>query len=155
FLDMLTEVLAIVAGVAIVLAAALAGRLVAVRRRGTLEVERLRDDLHRMLAANRTDARLPVNGRDSAFVDITASINRLLDRQGESEPDTRQLDLFAALAATLPDVALVHSDTIHFANPAAAGLFGVDTAALVGKPFTDLLRPAYRALARKHLGGAP
>ena len=153
---MLTEVLAVVAGLAIVLALALAVTIVAVRRKSTLEIERLRDDLHRMLAANRNDGRLPVNGRESAFVDIAASINRLLDRQSEIEPEAHpEPDLFETLAATLPEVALVHSDTIHFANPAAAALFGVDTAALVGKPFTDLLRPAYRALARKHLGSTP
>src|SRR5690606_23721348 len=107
---MLTEVLAVVAGLAIVLALALAVTIVAVRRKSTLEIERLRDDLHRMLAANRNDGRLPVNGRESAFVDIAASINRLLDRQSEIEPEAHpEPDLFETLAATLPEVALVHS----------------------------------------------
>src|SRR4029078_9532004 len=59
--------------------------------------------------------------------------------------------LFIALAPTLPEVALIHTDTILFANPAAGELFGVDAATLVGTPIADLMRPAYRALMRKHI----
>ena len=41
-----------------------------------------------------------------------------------------------------------------FANRAAGELFGIDAATLVGKQITDLLRPAYRAMMRKHLSAA-
>jgi diguanylate cyclase (GGDEF)-like protein/PAS domain S-box-containing protein len=68
----------------------------------------------------------------------------------EAPPDA-YAGLFIALADTLPEVALIHTDTILFANPAAGELFGVDAATLVGKPIADLLRPAYRALMRKHI----
>jgi diguanylate cyclase (GGDEF)-like protein/PAS domain S-box-containing protein len=121
------------------------------------EVERLRDDLHKLLAAG--EGRLAVNGRLSPFVDITASVNRLLDRSAEQvtpvaaaePPLDPRAGLFDALARTLPDVALIHTNTILFANPAAGDLFGIDAATLEGKQITDLLRPAYRALMRKHI----
>ena len=123
------------------------------------EVERLREDLHK-LVSRRQDrgVRMAVNGRLSPFVDITASINRLLDFDDEraapavpAAPADPYAGLFIALAATLPEVALIHTDTILFANPAAGELFGVDAATLVGKPIADLMRPAYRALMRKHI----
>jgi len=123
------------------------------------EVERLREDLHN-LVSRRQDrgVRMAVNGRLSPFVDITASINRLLDFDDEraapavpAAPADPYAGLFIALAATLPEVALIHTDTILFANPAAGELFGVDAATLVGKPIADLMRPAYRALMRKHI----
>jgi len=127
------------------------------RRPFLREVERLREDLHTVLASGDESERIPVNGRPSAFVDITASVNRLLDRIEEEResvaaPVAEQADpLFAALAETLPDVALIHTDSILSANRAAGELFGLDPSALIGKPITDLLRPAYRALMRKHL----
>src|SRR6185295_3433849 len=123
------------------------------------EVERLREDLHK-LVSRRQDrgVRMAVNGRLSPFVDITASINRLLDFDDEraapavpAAPADPYAGLFIALADTLPEVALIHTDTILFANPAAGELFGVDAATLVGKPIADLMRPAYRALMRKHI----
>ena len=123
------------------------------------EVERLREDLHK-LVSRRQDrgVRMAVNGRLSPFVDITASINRLLDFDDEraapavpAAPADPYAGLFSALADTLPEVALIHTDTILFANPAAGELFGVDAATLVGKPIADLMRPAYRALMRKHI----
>jgi diguanylate cyclase (GGDEF)-like protein/PAS domain S-box-containing protein len=130
------------------------------RRPYVREVERLREDLHQLLASGEPAERMPVNGRLSPFVDITASMNRLLDRGDEAArdvalaepPTTRRGELFDALAATLPEVALIHTNTILFANRAAGELFGVDPETLVGKPITDLLRPAYRALMRKHVG---
>jgi PAS domain S-box-containing protein len=123
------------------------------------EIERIREDLHNLVARrNEKGARIAVNGRLSPFVDIAASINRLLDHgeqqapppAAETPPDAFA-GLFGALADTLPEVALIHTDTILFANPAAGDLFGVDAATLVGKPIADLLRPAYRALMRKHI----
>ncbi|HEU4616827.1 MAG TPA: diguanylate cyclase, partial [Gammaproteobacteria bacterium] len=117
------------------------------------EVDRLKDDVHALLANPRADDRLVTNGREGAFVDIAASVNRLLDRRGEGTQALRERGgLFEALAHTLPEVALVHTTSILFANRAAGELFGVEPEALVGKPVTDLLRPAYRAVARKHMG---
>jgi diguanylate cyclase (GGDEF)-like protein/PAS domain S-box-containing protein len=136
------------------------------RRPYVREVERLREDLHGLLASGEGAERIPVNGRLSAFVDITASMNRLLDRSDEvaraelaavpppppQPPPDERIALFDALAATMPEVALIHTGTILYANRAAGDLFGVDADTLVGKPITDLLRPAYRVLMRKHVG---
>jgi len=129
------------------------------RRPYVREVERLRDDLHTLLASGNAE-RIPVNGRLSAFVDITASMNRLLDRgdevarlaaQAQPPPTDDRSELFDALSDTLPEVALIHAQTIFYANRAAGELFGVDPDTLVGKPITDLVRPAYRAGMRKHV----
>ena len=130
------------------------------RRPYVREVERLKEDLHKLLASGGRPGRIPVNGRQSAFVDISASMNRLLDHAEEAAnvppppeqpPDDTGAKLFEALAETLPEVALIHTDTILFANRAAGELFGIDAETLIGKPITDLLRPAYRALMRKHV----
>ncbi len=130
------------------------------RRSYVKEVERLRDDLHNLLASGEAE-RIPVNGRLSAFVDIAASMNRLLDRndeaarvaaQIEDPPAAERGELFDTLADTLPEAALIHAQTILYANRAAGELFGVAPDTLIGKPITDLLRPAYRAGMRKHVG---
>ena len=44
------------------------------------DVERLRDDIHELLASGEANERIVVNGRASDFVDIAASVNRLLDK---------------------------------------------------------------------------
>ncbi len=131
------------------------------RRPYVREVERLRDDLHNLLASGEQAERIPVNGRLSAFVDITASLNRLLDRNDEAARMAAQIEdpavdersaLFDTLADTLPEAALIHGQTILYANRSAGELFGVEPHTLIGKPITDLLRPAYRAGMRKHVG---
>ena len=133
------------------------------RRPYVREVERFKEDLHKLLKSTGAIGRLSINGRPSAFVDIAATVNRLLDRLEEaaiSSPPPADaapktgVDLFTALAETLPDVSLIHTDTILLANRAAGELFGVAPDALLGKPITDLLRPAYRALMRKHVNSS-
>ena len=134
------------------------------RRPYVREIERLKDDLHNILGAGNNEGRIPVNGRIGHFVDISASINRLLDRGQElaqtqvpvpvqAPPPAQDDGLFQALADTLPEVALVHTSSILFANRAAGELFGLDATSLKGKQITDLLRPAYRALVRKQISG--
>jgi diguanylate cyclase (GGDEF)-like protein/PAS domain S-box-containing protein len=116
------------------------------------ETERLRDDVHRLLAGASADARIVVNGRAGPFVDIAASVNRLLDRTTEAAvANTAGKEHFEILANTVPEVALVHTSTILYANEAAGALFGVGPEALRGKQMTDLMRPAYRAVMRKHV----
>ena len=120
--------------------------------RSNRQVERLKDDIHTLLANQDPSLRIPVNGRPSPFVDITASINRLLDRTVERPAGpASELGLLESMAATVPEVALIHTDIILYANHAAAGLFGVDPEMLKGKKVTDLMRPAYRALIRKRI----
>jgi diguanylate cyclase (GGDEF)-like protein/PAS domain S-box-containing protein len=156
--DMLTNPVFVV-GLPLFVLVLLALAWVGSRQPYVREIERLREDLHN-LVARRQDrgVRMAVNGRLSPFVDIAASVNRLLDYGDErasaavpEAPPDPYAGLFIALADTLPEVALIHTDTILFANPAAGDLFGVEAATLVGKPIADLLRPAYRALMRKHI----
>src|SRR3954449_9310851 len=48
------------------------------------EIERLREDLHNLVARRQErGVRMAVNGRLSPFVDIAASVNRLLDHGDE------------------------------------------------------------------------
>jgi diguanylate cyclase (GGDEF)-like protein/PAS domain S-box-containing protein len=135
--------------IALLLGTLFAWRTAASSRR---EIERLKDDIHALLADQDRARRIVVNGRSSAFVDIGASINRLLDRldqEGAGRDAGR--NVFDVLASTLPEVALIHTDTILYANRAAAELYGVEPAALEGKQVTDLIRPAYRAGLRKRI----
>ena len=119
-------------------------------RRFRAQVSRLRDDIHELLASPDADKRIVVNGRPSAFVDIAASINRLLERTAEAGTEVAgRGEFFEVLADTMPEVALIHSSTIQYANRAAGELFSVTPQTLVGKPVTDLMRPAYRAMMRK------
>ena len=122
------------------------------------EVERLREEVHGIVQDSNPAARLVPNGRPPEFLDLAASINRILDQRSESASGGGyQDDMFEQLAETLPDVALVHNEYILYANSAAAALFGVQRNTLLGKPVTDLIRPAYRSIARKaiesRLGG--
>jgi diguanylate cyclase (GGDEF)-like protein/PAS domain S-box-containing protein len=122
------------------------------RRSARDEVVRLQDDLHALFSVGSLEDRLPVNGRPGAFVDIAASINRLLDRtQEQVEAETEGNAVFEDLASALPEIAVVHTSEILYANSAAESLLGVESGALAGKPLTDLLRPAYRAMMRKHI----
>jgi diguanylate cyclase (GGDEF)-like protein/PAS domain S-box-containing protein len=125
----------------------------AARRSVARQVEQLREDIHALLAkADLNGDRLGVQGRSGDFVDIAASVNRLLDRvEEESESASVNRELLHDFARALPDVALVHRDSIILANEAAGELFGLPGEALIGKAATDLLRPAYRSKLRKHV----
>ena len=126
-------------------------------RRAQQETQRLKDDLHGLLADPEMSGRIHVNGRTGEYVDITASINRLLDRAGEPpEPEQTVEQAFELLGEALPDVLLVHTDTILHANSAAGDLLGLGPQQLEGKKVTDLLRPAYRTAVMKRIeAGAP
>ena len=121
-------------------------------RRIGREVSELRDEMQRTLAGNDPDERLHLNGRPSDLIAIAAGVNRVLDRVVEAnERAAAGESNFELLAKTVPEVALIHTDVILYANRAAAGLFGVEPGALVGKMLSDLLRPAYRATLRKRI----
>jgi diguanylate cyclase (GGDEF)-like protein/PAS domain S-box-containing protein len=144
----LPAVLAGLLVLAVLVAAILLNRLLGVRR----QVSLIREDIHDAVSDAGSAARIAVNGRPSDFVDIGATINRLLDRIDEVGERAAAVEQnFGVLATTLPEVALIHTDTILYANVAAADLFGVAPETLRGKRVTDLMRPAYRASMRKRL----
>ncbi|MGD8340594.1 MAG: EAL domain-containing protein [Gammaproteobacteria bacterium] len=131
---------------ALLLPAVLISRLVSYRR----QIERVRDELESIAAG--AAERVVVTGGPDPLADIAASVNGLLERADASDDRAANVEnSFAVLAATVPEVALIHTDVILYANQAAADLFGVEPAALQGKSVTDLLRPAYRALMRKRV----
>ena len=77
------------------------------------------------------------------------TINRLFDALQTRDRQVREREaLFADLANTMPEAVLVHRERIIFANRMAAELLGVTPEQLVGRPVTDLVRPAYRAMTR-------
>jgi len=135
---------------AVMLAAAVAGVLF--RRRISKEIGRLIDELQTLGPGSAARHGLDPAGRAAGFEELTASINRVIGTRSAAAIEQRPDELFEALAVTLPELALVHRDVILYANRAAADLFGLDPEALVGKQVTDLVRPAYRALLRKHIG---
>ncbi len=82
------------------------------------------------------------------------NVNRLFDSLNTKDRQLRQREaLFQDLANTMPEVVLVHRDRVLFANSAAGALMGLTAEQLTGRPVTDLVRPAYRAMTRKNIAG--
>ena len=119
---------------------------------GRRQAQRLNTDIVERLKKGESAKPLSVEDRSTEFVGIVSSLNKLLERDDKTkEPESGAAPLFEALAQTLPDVTLVHTEIILYANDAAADLFGVSRGALQGKPVTDLMRPAYRAVVRRQV----
>lgn len=118
------------------------------RRRALSSLAEITQEL-RSLAAEQPQGRLEVAGRSEEISDLAESVNALLD--GSTEPLVESRKLFGTLTSLLPELALVHTDEIVFANNAAAAHFGLEPEALVGKAIVDLVRPAYRSVLRKHI----
>lgn len=77
------------------------------------------------------------------------TINRLFDALQTRDRQVREREaLFGDLADTMPEAVVVHRERIIYANRVAAELLGVTPEQLVGRPVTDLVRPAYRAMTR-------
>ena len=123
-----------------------------VLRHRALDARRLNTDVLELLEQGDAAEPLSVEGRTTEFVALAGSLNKLVERdQAKKKPEAGAAPLFEALAQTLPDVTLVHTENILYANDAAADLFGVARETLQGKPVTDLLRPAYRAVVRRQV----
>lgn len=96
----------------------------------------------------------PPPGALPVFGELGDNINRLFDALHTKDRQMRQREaLFQDLANTMPEVVLVHRDRVIFANQAAASLLGLTPEQLAGRPVTDLVRPAYRAVTRKNITG--
>lgn len=133
--------------VAILLVMALTAALRA-RRRALNSIAEITLELQ-ALAAGQPQGRLDASSRSEELADLAASVNAVLDRGAEPLVESQQL--FGTLTTLLPELALVHTDVILYANSAAAKHFGLEADALVGKAIVDLMRPAYRAVLRKHV----
>lgn len=121
------------------------GRLRA--QRGKLR--HLYDELQEV-AANSSFGRRVETFDDGDLQQLGESINRLFETLQVKDDQARQREvLFKDLANVMPEVVLVHSDTILFANAEAGSLLGVNPDELAGRSVTDLIRPAYRKMARK------
>ena len=80
------------------------------------------------------------------------TVNRLFDALSERDDRLRGRDrLFQDFARTLPEIVIIHDEKILLANDAAASLVGLEPSQLVGRDVVDLVKPAYRALFRKHV----
>ena len=83
---------------------------------------------------------------------LAHTINRLFDALGERDQRIQGRDrLFREFARTLPEIVIIHDEKILLANESAASLVGLEPAQLVGRDIADLVKPAYRALFRKHV----
>lgn len=61
-------------------------------------------------------------------------------------------DLFASLVESLDSAVLIHDETIHFVNSAAARVFSVPSATLKGSPLEDYVHPEHRDALKNYLG---
>jgi diguanylate cyclase (GGDEF)-like protein/PAS domain S-box-containing protein len=123
---------------------AIAAAAVFARRRQTHEIQEL--DLEENETSKSDES---IESADIAEPTDIELATHLGDKTGD--PHNGAAPLFEALAQTLPDVTLVHTEKILYTNDAAADLFGVARGALHGKPVTDLMRPAYRAVVRRQV----
>lgn len=116
-------------------------------------VVQLREDLNKLIAAGGSEGkRLPVKDRDDNLAEVATDINSLLDKSDERMLGAvADRQLFEDLATAIPDVTFVHSANILFANATTAALFGLTPESLIGRPVTDLVRPAYRSMVRKFI----
>ena len=102
------------------------------------------------VAANSGFGRRVEKFTDADLNQLGESINRLFDTLHSKDSQAQQREeLFKDLANVMPEVVLVHDDTILFANGEASKLLGVKPEDLAGREVTDLIRPAYRKMARK------
>ena len=107
------------------------------RRRAMTSVAEITQELQ-ALAAEQPQGRLEASGRSEEIADLAESLNAVLD--GSTEPLVESQQLFGTLTSLLPELALVHTDSILYANSAAAAHFGLEPDALVGRAIVDLVR---------------
>ena len=89
---------------------------------------------------------------DPETAQLAHTVNRLFDALSERYDKLRGRDrLFQDFARTLPEIVIIHDEKILLANDSAASLVGLDPPQLVGRDVVDLVKPAYRALFRKHI----
>ncbi len=87
---------------------------------------------------------------DPVLGPLGRSLNRLFDALGERDEEIAERDrLFRRFVRTVPEVVLLHDDRIQLANASAGRLLGLEPEQLEGRPVSDLVKPAFRALFRR------
>ncbi|MDJ0927610.1 MAG: EAL domain-containing protein [Gammaproteobacteria bacterium] len=116
-------------------------------------VARLNREVHDAAEKAAFGKRIALTG-PTELAELGDSVNRLFDALNQKDIQLREREsLFRDLAETMPEVVLLHRDSVIFANQAAADLVGASPEHLAGRPVTDLVRPAYRAMTRKLIEG--
>ncbi len=118
-------------------------------RRFSRQVVALHQDVVESAEASAFGQRISRRGLPNELGELGGTINLLFDALASKDEQTRQREsLFQELANTVPDLVLVHRERIVFANSVAAEPVGLAPEQLVGRPVTDLMRPAFRAMMR-------
>ena len=121
------------------------------RQAVALRFQEFNEHLHEVSADASIGRRMAPQGDPDAAV-LAETINRLFDALGERDQKIQGRDrLFRDFSRTLPEIVIIHDEKILLANESAAGLVGLEPAQLVGRDIADLVKPAYRALFRKHV----
>ena len=122
------------------------------RRSYARQVAQLHQDVAESAEAAAFGKRVSSAGAAPELGDLGKTINQLFDALAHKDAQMRQREsLFRDLANTLTDVVLVHRERIIFANRVASEPLGLDSEQLVGRPVTDLIRPAYRDVVQKSI----
>jgi diguanylate cyclase (GGDEF)-like protein/PAS domain S-box-containing protein len=111
--------------------------------------------LRRRLAARGPEA----TARGAGLVAVSRRGNRPRGNSGEKAPRNAdhplsvmiEQDLFANLAESLDAAVLIHDETIHYVNSAAARVFDVPTASLKGSRLDSYVHPEQRDAFRSYL----
>ncbi|MCH8134894.1 MAG: PAS domain S-box protein, partial [Proteobacteria bacterium] len=121
------------------------------RQAVALRFQEFNEHLHEVSADASIGRRMAPQGDPDAAV-LAETINRLFDALGERDEKIQGRDrLIRDFSRTLPEIVIIHDEKILLANESAAGLVGLEPAQLVGRDIADLVKPAYRALFRKHV----
>ena len=84
------------------------------------------------------------------YNELSETINQLFEALHAKDEAARQRErLFRDLADTMPEVILVHTDKIYFANREAGELFGMPAESLIGRDVPDPSRVVRDLFARE------
>lgn len=148
--------------IVLAIAATLLAVLYWMQRRELSGIERVNDQLERILAPpGQPSGRIYLQSDEPRLQALTQGLNRLLVRAAEPPPSAPQAgaQLFFELADRSHEAVVVHRDVILFANRHFATLVGLDPEQLRGRPLAELVAPEFSELVasslRRRLAGEP
>jgi diguanylate cyclase (GGDEF)-like protein/PAS domain S-box-containing protein len=122
------------------------------RRSYARQVGKLHTDIVESAEAAAFGKRVSSAGTPPELGELGSTVNLLFDALESKDAQMRQREtLFHDLANTVPDLVLVHRERIIFANRIASEPLGINSDQLLGRPVTDLIRPAYRNAVQKSI----